>query len=80
MTDETPEVSQALTDRQPLQLVRGDATPEEVAAVVAVLSPVSADAPEPARRHTSQWASRERALRRPLFPGPGAWRASAWTS
>ena len=66
--------------RPPLQLVRGDATHEEVAAVVAVLSAVSADAPEPAPRHTSRWASRERALRRPLFPGPGAWRASAWTS
>lgn len=66
------------TDRPPLRLVRGDATPEEVAAVLAVLSAVSGGAPEPAPRHTSQWASRERAVRRPLSPGPGAWRASAW--
>ncbi len=64
----------------PLRLVRGDATPEEVAAVLAVLSAATAQAPAPAPRHTSQWASRERAVRRPLHPGPGAWRASAWTS
>ena len=78
--DETPEVSQTPTDRTPLRLVRGDATPEEVAAVMAVLTAVSEGAPEPAPRPTSQWASRERAVRRPLHPGPGAWRASAWTS
>ena len=65
-------------DRPPMRLVRGDATPEEVAAVMAVLSAVSAGAPEPAPRHTSQWSSPARALRRPLSPGPGAWRASSW--
>jgi hypothetical protein len=65
----------------PLRLVRGDATPEEVAALVAVLSAASAgDAAKPAPRHTSQWASRERGVRRPLQPGPGAWRASALPS
>jgi hypothetical protein len=66
-------------DRPPLRLVRGDATPEEVAALLAVLTAASAgQGGEPAPRHTSQWASRERAVRRPLHPGPGAWRASAW--
>ena len=69
----------ASPDRPPLHLVRGDATPEEVAAVMAVLSAVSAQAPEPAPRPTSQWASRAQALRRPHAPGPGAWRASAWS-
>jgi len=64
----------------PLRLVRGDATPEEVAAVMAVLSAVSGSAPEPAAPNPSQWAARERAVRRPLHPGPGAWRASAWTT
>ena len=76
-TDET-DTSDTSTAGHPLRLVRGAATPEEVAAVMAVLSAVSAEAPEPAPRHTSQWASRERAVRRPLSPGPGAWRASAW--
>ena len=64
---------------RPLRLVRGDASPEEVAALLAVLSAASAGAEEkPPPRHTSRWASPERAVRRPLTPGPGAWRASAW--
>jgi Acyl-CoA carboxylase epsilon subunit len=70
--------SETPAEGPPLRLVRGDATPEEVAAVMAVLSAVSAGRLEPAPRHTSQWSSPERALRRPLTPGPGAWRASAW--
>jgi Acyl-CoA carboxylase epsilon subunit len=65
--------------RPPLRLVRGDASPEEVAALLAVLSAASAgDDAGPAPRHTSQWSSPARAVRRPLTPGPGAWRASAW--
>jgi hypothetical protein len=69
----------AAEPRPPLRLVRGDATPEEIAAVLAVLAAASGDAgAEPAPRHTSRWASHERRLRRPLAPGPGAWRASGW--
>lgn len=67
-------------ERRPLKLVRGDATPEEVAALLAVLSAASGGVEAPAPRHTSQWASPERAVRRPLTPGRGAWRASAWPS
>ncbi|QGN56637.1 acyl-CoA carboxylase subunit epsilon [Nostocoides sp. HKS02] len=77
MTPETDDAAQ----RPPLRLVRGDATPEEVAALLAVLSAVSADAAgarEPAARHTSQWASRGRSVRRSVAPGPGGWRASAF--
>ena len=66
------------TPHRPLGLVRGDATPEEVAAVMAVLSAASGGDAKPAPRHTSQWSSPARALRRPLSPGPGAWRASSW--
>ena len=60
-----------------LRVVRGDATPEEIAALVAVLlSPPGDDEvpPVPAR---SAWADRSSRLRRPLRPGPGAWRRSA---
>jgi hypothetical protein len=66
-------------ERPPLRLVRGTATPEELAALVAVLSAASADSPDgPAtgRRPRSGWASPAHALRRPLAPGHGAWRAS----
>ena len=61
-----------------LRVIRGDATPEEIAAVVAVLLSRDApsDAPPPAPA-PSAWADRSRLVRRPLFPGPGAWRRSA---
>jgi hypothetical protein len=66
-------------ERPPLRLVRGDATPEEVAALLAVLSAAAGgEDPAPAPRPVSRWASRERAVRRPHTPGHGAWRASGW--
>ena len=65
-------------DRAPLRLVRGDASAEEIAALLAVLSAASGGEEATAPRRTSVWASRERLVRRPITPGPGAWRASAW--
>jgi acyl-CoA carboxylase epsilon subunit len=62
-----------------LRVVRGDATADEIAALVAVLLARSADAEAsgPARSVSGSWADRTRQLRRPLSPGPGAWRRSA---
>ena len=60
-----------------LRVIRGDATPEEIAAVVAVLLSRPALAGPRPRRAPSAWADRSRLLRRPLFPGPDAWRRSA---
>ncbi len=75
-----------------LQIVRGDATPEEIAALVTVLSTRAARAAaartgaaaSPAagswRRRATRapaWADRSRMLRAPLTHGPGAWRSSA---
>jgi hypothetical protein len=63
--------------RPALRVVRGDATPEEIAALVAVLMMRPAwDRPSP-RPAPSAWADRSRLLRRPLHPAPGAWRRSA---
>ncbi len=62
-----------------LRVVRGDATPEEIAALVAVLM-AAASAGEGEQAATpvrSAWSERSRQLRAPLFPGPGAWRRSA---
>ena len=61
-----------------LRVVRGDATPEEIAALVAVLLARSGDAeaPSPVRSVKNSWSDRSRQLRRPLSPGPGAWRGS----
>jgi hypothetical protein len=62
-----------------ISLARGSATPEELAALVAVLTAAAGGGGDPAPpTRRSEWASRERAVRRPLTPGPGAWRASAW--
>ena len=68
----------AQADRRPvLRVVRGDATPEEIAAVVAVLlSRADSESGAGPRRPASAWADRSRQLRRPLFPGPDAWRRS----
>ena len=60
-----------------LRVVSPDATPEEIAAIVAVLASLGGGgaAPEPPR---SEWASPTRTLRgpAPLSHGRGAWRAS----
>jgi len=65
-----------------LRVVRGDATPEEIAALVTVLMARSGQGGGPARRPRplarGAWSDRSRLLRRPLHPGPGAWRRSAW--
>ncbi len=68
-----------MSERPFLRVVRGDATPEEIAALVAVLTARAraAAAPEPPARR-SAWADARRAVRRPLPHGPGAWRASAF--
>jgi hypothetical protein len=62
-----------------LRVVRGDATPDEIAALVAVLAlrgrAVSAGATPGQPR--SEWSARSRLMRDPLSPGPGAWRRSA---
>jgi hypothetical protein len=59
-----------------LQVVRGDATPEEVAALVAVIASMSgAEAAVPPRPR-STWADPRRRVRITLPHGPGAWRAS----
>jgi Acyl-CoA carboxylase epsilon subunit len=60
-----------------LRVVRGDATPEELAALVAVLLSRSAEADAAPAPPRSAWSDRSRQLRRPLYPGPGAWRRSA---
>lgn len=61
---------------QPLRVVKGEPTPEELAAVVAVVSAKAAAASEPQSTRPSNWAAYWRSVRRPLPTGPGAWRAS----
>ena len=56
-----------------IRVVKGQPTDEEVAALVVALrmrARPAARQPEP----VSGWARREELLRKPLHPGPGAWR------
>lgn len=60
-----------------LRVVSGNATPEEIAAIVAVLTAASAgDQATPAPRR-SLWTDSARVPGSRLSPGPGAWRASS---
>jgi hypothetical protein len=58
-----------------LRIVNADATPEEIAALVAVLLTPQTPA-TPIRQNTSEWPVSNR-LRMPLDPRPGGWRASS---
>ena len=69
-------VSEVPADRPVLRIVRGDATPEEVAALVTVIASMSGGT-EPARPEPrSTWAHAARGLRTVHRHGEGAWRAS----
>jgi hypothetical protein len=59
-----------------LQIVRGDATPEEVAALVAVLTARASAAVEPPKPRQSPWTYRRAQLSKPVFVGAGEWRRS----
>jgi hypothetical protein len=63
-----------------LRVVAGSPTPEEVAAVTAVLAATEAEAQahhdaEALPSVPSEWSSAARVVRRPLRRGPGAWRS-----
>jgi hypothetical protein len=63
-----------------LRIVKGDPTPEEVAALVTVVSAMAAGVAEAAanqERPRSEWSAPHRRLRAPLRHGAGAWRANA---
>lgn len=71
-----------MSDEQPqrplLRVVRGNPDDAELAALTAVVAGIAASGgspPEQPRR--SHWANRAALVRRPLHPGPGAWKASA---
>ena len=62
-------------ERPLLRVVRGDPTPEELAALVTAVAAVSANADDRRRaRPRSAWADPARLHRRPLAHGPDGWR------
>jgi hypothetical protein len=64
-------------------IVAGNPTPEELAAVTAVLAAMVEELEDGARREgappVSAWQRSQRAIRRPLNPGAGAWRSFSGT-
>lgn len=65
-------------ERPLLRVVRGEPTPEELAALVAVLT-ARAAAPGPGQPPpVSGWTDRARLVRPAVVPSPGGWRASGW--
>ena len=65
------------TPRPPLFSIKGDATAEEVAALVAVLQGIAASAAPPAAKPRSEWSAHHRKARPSLHAGPGGWRSSS---
>ncbi|MCY4725366.1 acyl-CoA carboxylase subunit epsilon [Nocardioides sp. STR2] len=67
-----------MSEQQPpvLRIVNPDATPEEVAALVAVFSALGTGGGEAPKRPRPVWAHPARGVRRTHRHGLGAWRAS----
>lgn len=59
-----------------LRVISGNATPEEVAIVLALVAASSVSGAEPDVTEVSRWNDRS-ALCSDIHPGQGAWRASA---
>jgi hypothetical protein len=59
-----------------LRVVKGDPTPEELAALVAVLAGLGSTEAAPARR-TPEWSAPRRLQRVAHRHGPDGWRSSA---
>ena len=74
-TESTPNES-GQPEPRPLVVIKGEASPEEVAALVAVVQAMAARGAERSAAPRSLWASPARRMRRPLSPGRDGWRAS----
>ncbi|HEX2073551.1 MAG TPA: acyl-CoA carboxylase subunit epsilon [Geodermatophilus sp.] len=65
------------SDRPPLlRVVKGEPSPEELAALTVVVAALSQRRPRRRPTPVGAWASFADAHRQPLRPGPGGWRAS----
>jgi hypothetical protein len=73
-------VSAESSPEQPvLRIVRGEPTPDELAAVTVVLTALSRRDPEPVAASAGGWSDLSLRIRRIPAAGPGAWRNSAWS-
>jgi hypothetical protein len=66
-----------VSEQPTLKVVRGDATAEEIAVLIAIVTAVgSGDEQPPARPVTGRWSDPAHAMRKPWTAGPGGWRAA----
>jgi hypothetical protein len=79
-TDPEPDSHEAGADTEPhrpiLRVVKGEASPEELAALVTVVAALGGVEPPP-RRRPPEWAANYRKTRVTLPYGPAGWRSSA---
>ena len=79
---ERSQVEEPVVAKPVLRVVNGDLTPEELAALVAVIAARNAAAAHAASRTKtaprSQWGHPARLARAPHRFGPGQWRSSAF--
>ncbi|WP_370892673.1 acyl-CoA carboxylase subunit epsilon [Janibacter sp. GXQ6167] len=73
--DQQPESAEAPAPAGPVISVLGDASEEQLAALLAVLSGLGGGE-EPAPSARSQWGHPQRAMRTTFPVGPGGWRLS----
>jgi Acyl-CoA carboxylase epsilon subunit len=59
-----------------LSVLRGELTPDELAALLVVLASRQPTQPVAPGKPPSLWSAPGQMLQAPLFPGSGAWRAS----
>ncbi|HSP38805.1 MAG TPA: acyl-CoA carboxylase subunit epsilon [Frankiaceae bacterium] len=79
VSSEEPRVEAAPEPERPvLRIVKGDATPEEIAALVAVLTARAAAAVEAPKAQASPWIHRRAQLSKPVFVGAGEWQRSGF--
>ncbi len=73
MTDEEAPVKPVL------RIVSGNPSPEELAALTALVTAAAAGGPDaPKQVLRGGWSDPARLQRRRLIPGPNAWRSSGW--
>jgi hypothetical protein len=76
VTDQDTSTTDTDPTRPVLQILTPSTTPEEVAAIVAVLSALGGGSAPAPKRPVPAWSAPGRGVRRPLAHGPGGWRAS----
>ncbi len=69
--------SDPVSDSPAFFVIRGEASDEEVAALVAVLGGLAGSATPPAKRRRPEWSAPHRLVRTPQAAGAGRWRSSA---